>query len=71
MEPLEAKAFFIDRVWDAIVAVDAEEDFAAIKPPGGFGTWVNFYDDIIDNQSERILERGFKKTITALTEYNK
>jgi hypothetical protein len=71
MVPLKAKAFFVDRVWDAIVAVDAQEDFAAIKPPDEFETWIDFYDDIIDNQSERILERGFNKTITALKKYDK
>jgi hypothetical protein len=71
MEPLKAKAFFVDRVWDAIVAVNAEADFDAIKPPGGFKTWIEFYDDINPHTDAWKVERGFKKTITALKEHDK
>jgi hypothetical protein len=71
MDPLDAKAFFVDRVWDAVVAVEAQDDFKDIESPDGSPSWVKFNDSINPATDAWRVERGFKRTITALQEYNK
>jgi hypothetical protein len=69
MSPLKAKAFFVDRVRDAVVAVGAEAEFKNIEPPSPYPTWIKFGADILEVKDEKLVERAYKRSITALQEY--
>ena len=74
MDPLEAKAFFVDRVWDAVVAVKdvgATDHFKLIEPPSSFDSWIKFEARIIEDRDAKLVERAFKSAVLALQEYEK